>query len=89
MGVWQGVETKEPSYFITKENQERLARAQEMNLVQVIFLPHLEVEQEASRVALCRGIFVVAAPRFPGPSRKHLLGIIFTRYPGCLFGATC
>jgi len=33
--VWQGVEIKEPSYFITKENQERLARAREKNLVQV------------------------------------------------------
>ncbi|KAG0504798.1 hypothetical protein M758_N018100 [Ceratodon purpureus] len=31
----QGLETKEPSYFITKENQERLARAQEKNLVQL------------------------------------------------------
>jgi hypothetical protein len=41
--LWQGLETKEPSYFITKENQERLARAQEKNLVQVIFLALLEV----------------------------------------------
>ncbi|XP_024394296.1 isoaspartyl peptidase/L-asparaginase 1 [Physcomitrium patens] len=31
----QGLETKEPSYFITKENQERLARAQEKSLVQL------------------------------------------------------
>ena len=47
----QGMETKEPSYFITKENQERLARAQEKNLVQVIFLPRLDVDQEASHAA--------------------------------------
>lgn len=36
--MWQGLETKEPSYFITKENQERLARAQEKSLVQVFVL---------------------------------------------------
>ena len=35
--LWQGVETKEPGYFITKENQERLARARGKNMVQVLW----------------------------------------------------
>lgn len=32
------METKEPSYFVTEENQERLAKAQEKNRVQVFNL---------------------------------------------------